>query len=139
MLTSRPSAGDGLRLGHVPLGCHTRARPAAARGGRILGSLVDALYEVGISGQDRIVGINQGWKLSGAIKTAERKPADRTLVHGGQRLMALAVGNARGATRQCDRHYKASIRDGKIDPLMAALNAVAWMSSIPASSLPRTL
>ena len=48
-----------------------------------VGAIVDALYEVGISGQDTIVGINQGWKLSGAIKTAERKLADKTLVHGG--------------------------------------------------------
>jgi len=49
-----------------------------------VGSIVDALYEVGISGQDTIVGISQGWKLSGAIKTPERKLADRTLVHGGR-------------------------------------------------------
>ena len=49
----------------------------------------------GISGQDTIVGINQGWKLSSAIKTAERKLADRTLIHGGQALMAWAVSNAR--------------------------------------------
>jgi len=28
--------------------------------------------ELGIFGQDTIVGINQGWKLSGAVKTAER-------------------------------------------------------------------
>jgi phage terminase large subunit-like protein len=35
-----------------------------------VGAIVDALYEVGISGQDRIIGISQGWKLTGAIKTA---------------------------------------------------------------------
>jgi hypothetical protein len=45
---------------------------------------VDALYEVGISGEDQIVGISQGWKLTGAIKTAERKLADKTLRHPGQ-------------------------------------------------------
>ena len=28
-----------------------------------VGAIVDALYEVGIAGQDTIVGINQGWKL----------------------------------------------------------------------------
>jgi phage terminase large subunit-like protein len=37
-----------------------------------VGAIVDALDEVGITGQDRIVGISQGWKLTGAIKTAER-------------------------------------------------------------------
>ena len=59
-----------------------------------VGAIVDALYEVGIFGQDTIVGINQGWKLSGAIKMAERQLADRTLRHG-QALMAWAVSNAR--------------------------------------------
>ena len=47
--------------------------------------------KVGITVQDAIIGISQGWKLSGAIETAERKLA----VHGGQRLMAWAVSNAR--------------------------------------------
>jgi phage terminase large subunit-like protein len=60
-----------------------------------VGAIVDALYEIGIGGQERVVGITQGWKLSGAIKTAERKLADRTLRHGGQALMSWAVGNAR--------------------------------------------
>ena len=55
-----------------------------------VGTIVDVLYEVGISVQDTIVGINQGWQLSGAIKTAERKLADRTLLHGGQALIAWA-------------------------------------------------
>ena len=49
-----------------------------------VGAIVDALDEVGISGQDRMVGISQGWKLTGAIKTAERKLADGTLRHSGQ-------------------------------------------------------
>ena len=50
-----------------------------------VGAIVDALAEVGIAGNDRVVGITQGWKLTGAIKTAERKLADGTLRHGGQR------------------------------------------------------
>jgi hypothetical protein len=37
-----------------------------------VGAIVDALYEIGMGGQERVVGITQGWKLSGAIKTAER-------------------------------------------------------------------
>jgi phage terminase large subunit-like protein len=53
-----------------------------------VGAIVDALYEIGIGGQERVVGITQGWKLTGAIKTAERKLADRTLRHGGQGIMA---------------------------------------------------
>jgi hypothetical protein len=32
-----------------------------------------------------VVGITQGWKLSGAIKTAERKLADRTCCMAAKR------------------------------------------------------
>jgi len=46
------------------------------------------LDEVGIAGEDRIVGISQGWKLTGPIKAAERKLVDGSLGHGGQGLMA---------------------------------------------------
>jgi phage terminase large subunit-like protein len=49
-----------------------------------VGAIVDALDEVSISGENRIVGILQGWKLTGAIKTAERKLADGSLRHSGQ-------------------------------------------------------
>jgi phage terminase large subunit-like protein len=52
-----------------------------------VGAIVDALAEVGISGQDQIVGISQGWKLTGAIKTAERKLTDGSLRHGSAKLM----------------------------------------------------
>jgi phage terminase large subunit-like protein len=102
-----------------------------------VGAIVDALYEVGISAQDTIVGINQGWKLSGAIKTAERKLADRTLVHGGQALMAWAVSNARVEPRgNAIIITKQASGTAKIDPLMAAFNAIAWMAANPASSQP---
>jgi hypothetical protein len=57
------------------------------------------------SGQDTIVGILQGWKLTGAIKTAERKLADRTLVHGGQALNGMGGGQcpsgAKGQRHPC--------------------------------------
>ena len=41
------------------------------------------------------MGISQGWKLTGATETAERKLADGSLRHGGQALMSWAVANAR--------------------------------------------
>ena len=78
-----------------------------------VGSIVDALAEVGIAGQDKVVGISQGWKLSGAIKTAERKLADGSLTHSGQSLMAWAVGNASRTAGECHCHYKASLGDGQ--------------------------
>ena len=93
--------------------------------------------KLGVSGQDTIVGINQGWKLSGAIKTAERKLADKTLVHGGQRLMAWAVSNARVEPRAMPSSSRSRRRaPPRLIRLMAALNAVAWMSANPASSQP---
>jgi phage terminase large subunit-like protein len=59
-----------------------------------VGAIVDALDEVGITGQDRIVCISQGWKSTGAIKAVERKLADGSLRHSGHWLMSWAVANA---------------------------------------------
>jgi phage terminase large subunit-like protein len=96
---------------------------------------VDALDEVGISGQDRIVGISQGWKLTGAIKTAERKLADGALRHGGQRLMSWCVSNARVEPKgNAIAITKQASGSAKIDPLMAMFNAVALMSANPQSA-----
>ncbi len=102
-----------------------------------IGAIVDALDEVGIAGQDRIVGISQGWKLTGAVKTAERKLADGTLRHSGQRLMAWAVGNARVERKgNAILVTKQASGSAKIDPLMAAFNAIALMVTKPHSSQP---
>jgi phage terminase large subunit-like protein len=73
-----------------------------------VGAIVDALDEVGITGQDRMVGISQGWKLTGAIKTGERKLADGSLWHSGQRLMSWGGGQCAGPAKgQCHHHHKA--------------------------------
>ena len=97
-----------------------------------VGAIVDALYDVGISGEDRIVGISQGWKLTGAIKTAERKLADKSLRHSGHGLMAWAVANARVEPKgNAIFITKQASGTAKIDPLMAVFNAVAWMSAKP--------
>jgi phage terminase large subunit-like protein len=48
---------------------------------------------------ERIVGIDQGWKLNGAIKTAERKVAGGELIHDGSKLMNWCVGNAKAEQR----------------------------------------
>ena len=106
-----------------------------------VGAIVDALAEVGISGQERVLGVTQGWKLSGAIKTAERKLADGTLHHGGQRMMAWSVGNARVEPRgNAIAITKQASGTAKIDPLMAAFNAIALMAMNPeAPSVPYVL
>jgi phage terminase large subunit-like protein len=97
-----------------------------------VGAIVDARAEVGIAGNDRVVGITQGWKLTGAIKTAERKLADGTFRHGGCGLMAWAVGNAKVEPRgNAIAITKQASGSAKIDPLMAAFNAVALMAMNP--------
>jgi phage terminase large subunit-like protein len=81
--------------------------------------------------------MSQEWKLSGAIKTAERKLADRTPCHGGQGLMAWAVCNARVEPRgNAIIITKQASGTAKIDPLMAAFNAITWMAANPALSQP---
>lgn len=97
-----------------------------------VGGIVDALAERQIAGDDRVVGISQGWRLSGAIKTLERKLADGTLIHAGQEIMAWAVGNAKVEPRgNAVTITKQAAGAGKIDPLMAAFDAGALMATNP--------
>jgi phage terminase large subunit-like protein len=97
-----------------------------------IGEVVDALADRGISGNDRVIGVPQGWRLSGAIKTAERKLANRTLRHGGQPILAWNVGNAKAEARgNAIAIDKAAAGSAKIDVLTAAFNAIALMSRNP--------
>lgn len=81
---------------------------------------------------DDIVAISQGWKLNGAIKTTERKVAGGEFVHAGQALMAWCVGNARTVPNgNAISITKQASGTGKIDPLMAAFDAVTLMALNP--------
>ena len=96
-----------------------------------IGDVVDEIQGRGIE-HDRVVGIPQGWRLNGAIKTLERKVAEKSIIHGGQALMAWCVGNARVEPRgNAISITKQASGTGKIDPLMAALDAVALMAMNP--------
>ncbi|MFT8464640.1 terminase large subunit [Acetobacter persici] len=93
--------------------------------------IVFALHARGI-GQERIVGISQGWKMTGAIKTLERKLADGTFSHGARPIMAWAVGNAKAQAKGNNIEITKQMAGGKkIDPLMALFDAVACMSRNP--------
>ena len=97
-----------------------------------VGAIVDALAEVGISGDDRVKGVSQGYRLSGAIKTIERKLADGTFWHGGQPLMSWMVGNAKVEARgNAILITKQASGNAKIDALAAMFNAAALMSLNP--------
>lgn len=96
-----------------------------------IGQIVDAIVGAGIA-FERIVGIPQGWKLVGAIKTLERKLAEGTFEHGGQALMGYAVSNAKAEPRgNAIIITKQGAGNAKIDPLMATFDAVALMSMNP--------
>lgn len=96
-----------------------------------IGGILDALVEAEVP-QEKVIGISQGWKLSGAIKTAERKLAEGVLVHGGQSLMAWCVGNARIVpTGNAVNITKQASGTGKIDPLMATFDAISLMALNP--------
>ena len=96
-----------------------------------LGGILDALVEADVP-QDKVIGISQGWKMTGAIKTTERKLAEGGLVHGAQKLMAWCVGNAKVEPRgNAIVITKQASGTAKIDPLMATFNAVTLMSLNP--------
>ena len=77
-----------------------------------IGAVIDALADEEFLGRTRFLAL-QGWKLSGAIKTAERKLADGTLRHGGQSLMPVR-GQRQGRTQgQCNRHHQTSVGFGE--------------------------
>nr|WP_298117413.1 terminase large subunit [uncultured Pseudomonas sp.] len=99
-----------------------------------LGAILDKIEERGIP-QDKIIGISQGWKLGGAIKTAERWLADGSFAPADQSMMAWCVGNARVEPRANSILItKQASGSAKIDPLMAMFNAVTLMSLNPAAA-----
>ena len=96
-----------------------------------VGGIVDDLMAVGIP-KDKIIGISQGFKISGYQKTCERKIASGDMYHANQPIMAWCVSNARVLVKGSGTMLsKAESGSGKIDPVIAMLNAVALMSENP--------
>lgn len=96
-----------------------------------VGGILDALVQAGIP-QEKIVGVSQGWRLGGAIKTAERRLAEGGFVHDGSAMMAWCVGNAKVEPKgNSILITKQASGFAKIDPLMALFNAVSLMSLNP--------
>jgi phage terminase large subunit-like protein len=94
-------------------------------------AIVKAITDRGIE-LERIVGISQGWRLNGSIKTCERRLAGGDLKHGGTRLMAYAVSNARAERRgNAVTITKQASGNLKIDPLSALFDAAALMADDP--------
>jgi phage terminase large subunit-like protein len=107
-----------------------------------MGPLVDALVKVGFDPGDEsmkraghIYPVRQGVGLSSAIHTIDFKLADGQFVHDGSPLMAWCVGNAlvkyRGSALFVCKETSGA---GKIDPLVALLNAVKVMELGPVAA-----
>lgn len=101
-----------------------------------IGDIVDELMSPGRDfTMEQIVGISQGWRLNGAIKTTERKLAGGEMVHGGQALMAWSVSNARIEPKgNAISITKQASGFAKIDPLMGIFDAVSLMALNPAAN-----
>lgn len=96
-----------------------------------IGAIFDELVARSIP-EDKIVGISQGWKLGGAIKTTERRLAEGKLKHAEQPLMAWCVSNCRVEPRANSILItKQASGSAKIDPVMALFNAVSLMALNP--------
>ena len=96
-----------------------------------IGGILDGILQTGVP-EDKMVGVNQGWRLAGAIKTTERKLAEGVIIHDGTALMKWCVGNAKvKVSGNAIVITKQVSGTAKIDPLMATFNAVSLMALNP--------
>lgn len=96
-----------------------------------VGAILDAIVAAEVD-QEKVVGVSQGWRLGGAIKTTERKLAEGALLHAQQPMMNWCCGNARVEPRgNSILITKQASGSAKIDPLMALFNAISLMSLNP--------
>ncbi|MBV2207435.1 MAG: terminase large subunit, partial [Pseudomonas sp.] len=99
-----------------------------------IGAILEAIIEREVD-QEKVVGVSQGWRLGGAIKTTERKLAEGGLIHAAQPMMNWCCGNARVEPKgNAILITKQASGSAKIDPLMALFNAVSLMAANPPAS-----
>jgi len=105
--------------------------PAAL--GALLDALIAAGFEVSDGAKGDILGISQGaMSMNSAIVTFQRKLEAGTAAHGGTRLMAFCVSNAKAEQKgNAVAITKQSAGKAKIDPLVAGFNATKLMERNP--------
>jgi phage terminase large subunit-like protein len=107
-----------------------------------MGPLVDALVASGFETYDdvakkggSILPVRQGVGLTGTIKTVEFKLVDGMLRHARSPMMQWCVSNARAELRGSNMYIsKQAAGSGKIDPLIAMLNAVQLLEAGPVAA-----
>lgn len=106
-----------------------------------LGELIDALAAIEVTPENgMLVGVNQGFGLMQAIKTAERKLANGTFMHHGSKLAAWCVSNLKiEPTATAIRATKQNAGDAKIDVATALFDAVTVMARNPEPVRTRTV
>lgn len=96
-----------------------------------IGALVDLLAEEELT-QPLVCSVAQGYRQTGSVWTMERKLKDQTLQPVDQGLTVWAVGNAKAEQRGNATYVtKETAGRAKIDPLVAAFNAVDLMGRNP--------
>lgn len=107
-----------------------------------IGDIIDALTAPAVGftleGPEggQIVAVSQGWRLNAAIKTTERALAAGDLHHAGTALMSWVVANAVPEPRgNAVLITKQAAGTAKIDPLMAAFDAVSLMAMAPVAQV----
>lgn len=96
-----------------------------------IGALIDSLLQAGVDAE-KMVKVNQGYKLAGSIKTVERKLWEGVLVHDGNELGNWVVGNAKVVVRGNGVYVTKQVSGtAKIDPLIALFNAADIMQLNP--------
>jgi phage terminase large subunit-like protein len=93
--------------------------------------LIDALDTRGLV-HPLVVPVPQGWKLQSAVSGVPLRLEAGTLVHGGQAIMAWAVGNAKQRLKGSNYVVEKELAGAaKIDPLIALFNAAMRMRENP--------
>lgn len=96
-----------------------------------IGGIRDAILQEGVE-PEKMVKVNQGYTLAGAIRTTERKLAELVLIHDGNPMSNWCVSNAKVVVRGNSIVVTKQVSGtAKIDPLMALFNAVELMSLNP--------